>query len=85
MKIELVLNKKEEAVLVERAARDGVEPNEYAQRLVIAYANDPLSVLPNPVSSLTKKIKRNLEAAMKNYRSGKSVHVTSFKELLGDK
>ncbi|MDO8617636.1 MAG: hypothetical protein Q7N87_01955 [Candidatus Uhrbacteria bacterium] len=81
MKVELVLNKKQQTLFTKRAAREGVQPHEYARRLLMAYANDQGLVLPVPVFPLTKKIKRSLELALKSYKNGTSIRIASFREL----
>lgn len=81
MKLELVLNKKQQTLLKRRATYDRVQPHEYVRRLLMAYANDQRLILPVPVFPLTKKIKRNVSLALKNYKNGKAIRVTSFREL----
>lgn len=81
MNFDLVLDKKQQTLFAKRAAREGVKPQEYALRLLMAYASDPQAVLPTPVFPLTKKIRRSVDAALKNYKDGKAIRIASFREL----
>ncbi len=82
MKLELRLNKKQQATFARRATQNGFDVQEYTRRIVLAYANDPASILPAPLVSMTKKIKQRVQIALKSYESGKTTQIQSFRELV---